>query len=108
MNDKQVYGTISVVILEILVSSYCNMTQCHNPEDLDLNHHHHENLKSHIYVCCIRKSLGKSHNVKLTTGFSAGDLARTIGSANEDTTKPIVINIASSYAAVLLEPVFSV
>jgi hypothetical protein len=29
---------------ETLVS-YCNITWCHNPEDLDLNLHHHENLK---------------------------------------------------------------
>jgi hypothetical protein len=32
---------------EVLVS-YCNATQYHNPEDLDLNLHSHENLKSHI------------------------------------------------------------
>jgi hypothetical protein len=52
--------------------------------------------------------LEKLHNIKLTTGSCSGDLARTMGSANEDTTKPIVINIANSYAAVLLEPEFSV
>lgn len=46
-------------------------------------------------------------NIRLTTGALSGDLARTMGSAKEDTTNPIVINIANSYAAVLLEPEFS-
>jgi len=52
--------------------------------------------------------LEKFHNAKLTTGALSGDLARTIGSAKEDTTKPIVMNIANSYAAVLLDPELSV
>jgi hypothetical protein len=25
---------------------YCNTTRHHNPEDLNLNHHHHESLKT--------------------------------------------------------------
>jgi len=33
-----------------VVGSYCNTIQCHNPEDLDLNLHHHENLKSHTVL----------------------------------------------------------
>jgi hypothetical protein len=45
--------------------SYYNTTQCYNPEDLNLNLHHHENLKSHIknktivkrHTRFIRKSL---------------------------------------------------
>ena len=45
---------------------------------------------------------------RLTTGSLAGDLARIIGNAKDDTTNPIVMNIASSYAAVLLDPEFSV
>jgi len=32
---------------ETLVSYY-NITRCHNPEDLDLNLHHRENLKPSI------------------------------------------------------------
>lgn len=32
----------------------------------------------------------------LTTGLSAGDLANTIGNANAETMKPIVIKIANS------------
>ena len=51
---------------------------------------------------------GKFHNAKLTTGSLSGDLARTIGSAKEDTTKPIVTNIANSYAAVPLDPELSI
>jgi len=60
---------------------------------------------------CDHKSYNKSWevlNAKLTTGPPSGDLARTIGSAKEDTTKPIVTNIANSYAAVLLDPELSV
>jgi hypothetical protein len=53
------------------------------------------------------KFWGNFQTIGLTTGALSGDLARTMGSAKEDTTKPIVINIASSYAAVLLEPEFS-
>lgn len=53
------------------------------------------------------KSLTKFLNIRLTTGALSGDLARTMGSAKEDTTNPIVINIANSYTAVLLEPEFS-
>jgi hypothetical protein len=52
--------------------------------------------------------LGNYHKAKLTTGSFSGDLARTMGSAKEDTTKPIVMNIANSYAAVLLDPELSV
>ena len=51
---------------------------------------------------------GTFHNAKLTTGALSGDLARTIGSAKEDTTKPIVMNMANSYAAALLDPELSV
>jgi hypothetical protein len=40
--------------------------------------------------------LGNFQNIGLTTGALSGDLARTMGSAKEDTTKPIVTNIASS------------
>jgi hypothetical protein len=32
--------------------SYCNTTWCHNPEDLDLDLHCHENLKSLICAVC--------------------------------------------------------
>ena len=56
----------------------------------------------------LQQKLEKFHNAKLTTGALSGDLARTIGSAKEDTTKPIVMNIANSYAAVLLDPELSV
>jgi len=28
---------------------YHNVTHCHNPEELNLNLHHHENLKSHTW-----------------------------------------------------------
>ena len=35
-------------------------------------------------------------NFILTTGFPDGDLARTIGNANAETMKPIVIKIADS------------
>jgi len=42
---------------ETLVS-YHNITWCYNPEDLDLNLHHHENLKSHNFTftwqCLVR------------------------------------------------------
>lgn len=46
--------------------------------------------------------------VQYTTGWAAGDRANTIGRAKDDTTNPIVINIANSKHGLLLLPESSV
>lgn len=44
----------------------------------------------------------------ITTGSTAGDRANTIGNANDEITKPIVIKIASSRQGLLNPPLLTV
>jgi hypothetical protein len=38
-----------------MLVSYRKTAWHHNPKDLELNLHHHENLKSHIEVCSVSR-----------------------------------------------------
>jgi hypothetical protein len=66
---------------EMLVSNF-NTTWCHDPEDLNLNRHHHENLKSRI-----RKLHGetKVHKIHFTLKMEAAGTFETLVS-NHNTT----------------------
>jgi hypothetical protein len=57
---QKIFEFVFWVVTLCSVVSCHNNTQCHNPDDLNLNFHRHENLNFCMWNCASSKCLGRT------------------------------------------------